>query len=80
MYAELNGKVVGMCCAPFTLTEMLGDVNHWLMDNHGVISDTLAHGADLVLVICESQSFHHSTVFFLFFNHQDEEKKGRGKE
>ena len=52
----------------FTLTEMLCDVNHWLMDIHGVISDTPAHGAHLMLVIGESHSLHHSTTFFLLFS------------
>ena len=63
--AELNGKVVSMWCAPFTLTEMLGDMNHWLMDNHGVISDTPTHGAHIMLVICENRSLHHSTLCVL---------------
>ena len=63
--AEVNGNVVSMWCAPFTLTEMLGDVNHWLIDKCGVISDTPAHGAHLMLVICESQSLHHSTLCVL---------------
>ena len=62
--AELNCNVVSMWCAPFTLTEMLGDVNHWLMDNCGVISDT-PHGAHLMFVICESHSLHHSTLCVL---------------
>ena len=66
--AELNGNVVTMWCAPFTLTEMLGDVNHWLMDKHGVFSDILTHGAHLMLVICESQSLHDSPTFLLFFS------------
>ena len=60
--AELNGNVVTMWCAPFTLTVMIGDVNYWLMNNHGVISDTLAHDAHLVLVFCESHSLHHSIL------------------
>ena len=61
--AELNGNVVSMWCRPFTLTEMLVDVNHWLMDKHSVISDKRAHGIHLMLVIGESNSFHHSTIF-----------------
>ena len=61
MCAELNGNVVSMWSAPFTFTVMLGDVNHWLMDNHSVFSYTLAHGAHFMLVICESQSLHPST-------------------
>ena len=44
---------------------MLGDVNHWLMDNHGVISDTPTHGAHLMLVIGESHSLHHSILCVL---------------
>ena len=63
--AELNGKVVSMWCAPFILIGMLGDLNHWLMDNHGVISDTHTHGAHLMLVICESHSLSHSTLCVL---------------
>ena len=59
---ELNGKAVSMWCAPFTLTVMIGDVNHWVIDNHGVISDTLAHDVHLVLVFFESHSLHHSIL------------------
>ena len=65
MRAEVNNNVVSIWCAPFTLTVMLGDVNHWLMDNHGMISDTHAHDAHLMLVICESHSLHHSTLCVL---------------
>ena len=63
--AELNGNVVSMWCAPFTLTVIIGDVNNWLMDNRGVISDTLAHDVHLMFVICESQPIHYSTLCVL---------------
>ena len=61
--AELNGKAVSMWCAPFTLTVMLGDVNHWLIDKHGVFSDTRARGAHHMLVIGETHSLNHSIIF-----------------
>ena len=48
--AELNHKLVSIWCGPFTVTEKLGDVNHWLMDKHGVIADTPAHAGDLMVV------------------------------
>ena len=51
--AELNGKVVCMWCAPFTLTDMLGDVNYWPMYEHIVITNTPAHAAHLMPVIDE---------------------------
>ena len=65
--AELNGNVASMCCAPFMLTEMLSDVNHWLMGNHGVIADTHAHGTHLMVVIGESQPLHYTTTFLSLF-------------
>ena len=66
--AELNGSVVSMWCAQLTFTVMLGDVNHWLMDNHGVIIDTRAHDAHLMLVICEGHSLPHSTLCVFTFS------------
>ena len=51
--AELNSKVVCMWCAPFTLTDMLGDVNYWPMYEHIVITNTPAHAAHLMPVIDE---------------------------
>ena len=65
--AEPNGNVICMWCASFTIPMMLGDVNYWLLDNHGVVSDTPTICAHLMLVISEGEPLHNKDTFCLCF-------------